>query len=134
MQIGGNHCTNLGLLFIKDEVAATGDTLVSIQDGAAGAARVNFGPWASNGTYATDVGFARSAAGQLSIHDGSTTLTNYRDLKLRQSFHAAGTTAQAQINLAAGTAPTSPNDGDIWYDGTNIKIQVGATTKTFTII
>lgn len=46
---------------------------------------------------------------------------------------AAGTTAQAPINLAAGVAPTSPADGDIWYDGTNIKMRVGASTKTFTL-
>lgn len=48
--------------------------------------------------------------------------------------YTAGTTAKAPLNLAPGVAPTSPIDGDIWYDGTNIKIRVGATTKTFTII
>lgn len=46
---------------------------------------------------------------------------------------AAGTTAKSQINLPPSTAPTSPNDGDFWYDGTNVKIRVGGTTKTFTI-
>lgn len=46
---------------------------------------------------------------------------------------SASTTAHASLRLRAGTAPTSPNDGDIWYDGTNIKIRVGGTTKTFTI-
>ena len=46
----------------------------------------------------------------------------------------AGTTAQAQINLAASTAPTSPVNGDIWFDGTNLKIRVGGVTKTVTII
>jgi hypothetical protein len=46
---------------------------------------------------------------------------------------AASTTAKAQINLAAGTAPTSPNDGDIWFDGTNLKMQIGGVTKTFTL-
>jgi len=30
---------------------------------------------------------------------------------------AAGTTAQAQIRLAVGVAPSTPNDGDFWYDG-----------------
>lgn len=47
---------------------------------------------------------------------------------------AAGTTGKSQINLAASTAPTSPVNGDIWFDGTNIKIQVGGATKTFTIV
>lgn len=43
------------------------------------------------------------------------------------------TTTNSGFRLRSGTAPTSPNDGDMWYDGTNIKIRVGATTKTFTI-
>jgi hypothetical protein len=47
---------------------------------------------------------------------------------------AAATTAKAQINLAAGTAPTSPNNGDIWFDGTDLKIRIGGVTKTFTLI
>ena len=46
---------------------------------------------------------------------------------------AAGTTAKSQINFVPSTAPTSPNDGDFWYDGTNVKIRVGGTTKTFTL-
>lgn len=46
----------------------------------------------------------------------------------------AGTTAQAQINLASSTAPTTPNDGDIWFDGTALKIRIGGVTKTFTVI
>lgn len=46
---------------------------------------------------------------------------------------AAGTTAKSQLNLAASTAPTSPVDGDVWFDGTNLKIRVGGATKTVTI-
>lgn len=46
---------------------------------------------------------------------------------------AASATGSAGLNLPAGSAPSSPNDGDIWYDGTNVKIRVGGTTKTFTI-
>jgi len=45
----------------------------------------------------------------------------------------AGSATTAQIRLTAGAAPTVPNDGDIWYDGTNIKIRVGVNTKTFTL-
>jgi hypothetical protein len=47
---------------------------------------------------------------------------------------AASTTTQASLRILSGTAPTSPNDGDIWYNGTNIYIRVGGTTKTFTIV
>lgn len=45
----------------------------------------------------------------------------------------AGTTSNASLSMLSGTAPTSPNDGDMWYDGTNMHIRVGGTTKTFTI-
>jgi hypothetical protein len=37
---------------------------------------------------------------------------------------AAGTTTKSQINLVSGVAPTSPNAGDIWYDGTYINTTV----------
>jgi hypothetical protein len=46
----------------------------------------------------------------------------------------AGTTSNAQINLASSTAPTSPNNGDIWFDGTDLKMRIGGVTKTFTLI
>ena len=48
----------------------------------------------------------------------------------------AAATGYAQINLktSAGTAPSAPADGDIWYDGTNLKMRVGSTTKTFTLV
>ena len=46
----------------------------------------------------------------------------------------ASTTAKAQIFLAAGTAPTTPTDGQIWFDGTNLFMRIGGLTKTFTII
>lgn len=35
---------------------------------------------------------------------------------------AAGTTAQSQLRLAAGVAPSSPNDGDIYYIDTNDRL------------
>lgn len=46
---------------------------------------------------------------------------------------AASTTGAASLRIVSGTAPTSPNDGDMWYDGTNVKFRVGASTKTFTL-
>jgi hypothetical protein len=46
---------------------------------------------------------------------------------------AAATATNSSINIPVGTAPTSPVDGDIWYDGTNLKMRVGGTTKTFTL-
>jgi hypothetical protein len=48
--------------------------------------------------------------------------------------YAAATSAKAQINLASGTAPTSPVNGDIWFDGTDLKMRIGGVTKTFTLV
>jgi hypothetical protein len=45
----------------------------------------------------------------------------------------AGTTSNAPIRFLSGVAPTSPTDGDMWYDGTDVKFRVGGTTKTFTL-
>jgi hypothetical protein len=45
---------------------------------------------------------------------------------------AASTTSVASIRIPAGTAPSAPNSGDFWYDGTNLKFRDGATTRTIT--
>lgn len=45
---------------------------------------------------------------------------------------AAGTTAKSQLNLASSTAPSSPVNGDIWFDGTDLKLRAGGTTYTVT--
>jgi hypothetical protein len=47
---------------------------------------------------------------------------------------AAGTTAKSSLRIPNGGAPTSPVDGDMWYDGTNVNFRVGGTTKTFTLL
>jgi hypothetical protein len=46
----------------------------------------------------------------------------------------ASTTARATMRIRSGVAPTSPNDGDIWFDGTDLKMRIGGVTKTFTLI
>lgn len=46
---------------------------------------------------------------------------------------AASTTSTASFRIRSGTAPTTPNNGDIWFDGTNLKIQIGGVTKTVTV-
>jgi hypothetical protein len=45
----------------------------------------------------------------------------------------ASTTSGAPLSMLAGTAPTSPVNGDIWFDGTDLKMRVGGVTKTFTL-
>ena len=43
---------------------------------------------------------------------------------------AASTTARASLNIPSGTAPTSPTNGDIWSDGSDLFIRLGGTTYT----
>ncbi len=38
-----------------------------------------------------------------------------------------------RIRSSGAATPTSPNDGDIWYNGTNIFIRTGGTNKRFTL-
>jgi hypothetical protein len=46
----------------------------------------------------------------------------------------ASTTTIASLKLDIGIAPTTPNNGDIWFDGTNLKMQIAGATKTFTLV
>jgi len=50
------------------------------------------------------------------------------------SILAPSTTASATLRVPSGTAPTTPTNGDIWFDGTNLFMRIGGLTKTFTII
>jgi hypothetical protein len=48
---------------------------------------------------------------------------------------AVGTMAKSQVNWGTtSVAPSSPNDGDMWFDGTNIKIRISGATKTVTVV
>jgi hypothetical protein len=43
---------------------------------------------------------------------------------------APSTTALASLRIRSGVAPTTPNDGDIWFDGTDLKLRAGGVTYT----
>ncbi len=43
------------------------------------------------------------------------------------------TTDFPQLRLLAGTDVTAPNNGDIWFNGTELKMRIGGITKTFTL-
>lgn len=40
------------------------------------------------------------------------------------------TIARASLRIRSGSAPTSPNDGDIWNSGTDLFVRLGGTTYT----
>jgi hypothetical protein len=42
---------------------------------------------------------------------------------------AASTTAAASFNVPSGSAPSSPVEGDIWYDGTEVKFRASGSTR-----
>lgn len=44
----------------------------------------------------------------------------------------ASVAAAASLNIPAGTAPSSPNNGDIWTEGSDLKIRLSGTTYTIT--
>lgn len=41
---------------------------------------------------------------------------------------AASTTSRASVNIASGTAPTTPSNGDLWNDGSHVQVRLGGTT------
>lgn len=67
--------------------------------------------------------------------NGSTGIT--LDTSLNTTFAGtiiapASSTVKPGMTLTTGVAPTSPTDGNFWYDGTNLKFRNGATTRTVT--
>jgi hypothetical protein len=39
----------------------------------------------------------------------------------------------AGMRFLIGTAPASPNNGEIWFDGIALRMQIGGVTKTFSM-
>jgi hypothetical protein len=78
--------------------------------------------------------FNDTSTGVIKMAAGGSSTVHLQIESTGKVSYAAATTAKAQINLASGTAPTSPVDGDIWFDGTNLFMRIGGVTKTFTII
>jgi hypothetical protein len=44
---------------------------------------------------------------------------------------AGGTVSQAQLRFRPGAIVSAPNDGDVWYNGTDLFFRNGLVTKTF---
>jgi len=65
-----------------------------------------------------------------------TSVVDFRAIEVANGITILGaaTTAKASLRIPSGTAPTSPTNGDIWFDGTNLKMQIGGLTKTFTLL
>ncbi len=74
-----------------------------------------------------DFRLASDAGSALLIRDTGTVQMSNGQLNT-----AAGTTAYASLLIPSGAAPTSPVDGQLWYNGTNLLFRNGGTTRTVT--
>ena len=72
----------------------------------------------------------------LYINSTLTSAADWRAIEISAgvSVLAPSSTASATLRIPSGTAPTSPVNGDIWFDGTNLFMRIGGVTKTFTLI
>ena len=43
------------------------------------------------------------------------------------------TTAKSALHIRSGVAPTTPINGDVWFDGTNLNIRISGVTRTVNI-
>ena len=101
--------------------------------------------WDSTKTYvvgSADMQFYPNAAGQLDLRADNgmrfRNLANTADAPITagaitasgKASLAASTTSAATLNIPSGTAPTTPNDGDIWSDGSDLKIHLSGVTYT----
>ena len=79
--------------------------------------------------YNDDTHHVRSLAGYdiLTIDLAGTTIWSPLTVVGKATL-SASTTARASLNIPAGTAPTSPTNGDEWYDGTHRYSRVNGTS------
>jgi len=88
-------------------------------------------PFTATGTITNRWGIYQAGASEKNYFAGSlgigTTTVTPALLNL-----GASTTSKASLNIPSGTAPTSPTNGDIWSDGSDLKVRLGGTTYTLT--
>jgi len=105
---------------------------------------LNFAPTSGTGTFIgfnftgtiNQTGGANGITRGLFINPTLTAAADFRAIEVANGITILGaaTTAKASLRIPSGTAPTSPTNGDIWFDGTNLKMQIGGVTKTFTLL
>jgi len=87
-------------------------------------------------SFINQTGGANGITRGLYIDPAISAAADWRAIEVSQGICilAPATTASATLRIPSGTAPTSPTNGDIWFDGTNLFMRIGGLTKTFTII
>jgi hypothetical protein len=118
-----------GLLTVTNGINLNAGQM-AIPDGTAAAPALTFANQANNGLYragGNKLGIAVAGVETIEVN------TSGLQILVGALITLASTTAGAGFRLPAGTAPTSPVDGDIWYDGTNLKVRLAGATKTVTV-
>ena len=118
---GGTVTTMIG--FEANCVVGTGAT-VSEYD----AIRILAPSGAGTLTAVRGINIGNLGASNFAIITG-TGIVQYGDIMIL----AATTSSRASLRIPNGTSPSSPTNGDMWYDGVNVKFQIGGTTKIFTL-
>ncbi len=92
--------------------------------------------WMSISPTINQTGGASGITRGLYINPTLTAVADFRAIEVASGITILGaaTTAKASLRIPSGTAPTSPVNGDIWFDGTNIQMRIGGVTRTFTLI
>ena len=70
-----------------------------------------------------------SSTGDFSLVAARGTQTQ-ADASYNALYLIAGATHRAAIAFTPQSSVVSPSDGELWYDGTNLKLRVGSTTYT----
>jgi hypothetical protein len=87
-------------------------------------------------TTINQTGGANGITRGLYINPTLTAAADFRAIEVANGITILGasTTAKASLRIPSGTAPTTPTNGDIWFDGTDLKIRVAGVTRTIVLL
>jgi len=108
------------------------------------AGSLGFSPTSGTGLYNSihindrinQTGGANGITRGLYINPTLTAVADFRAIEVASGITILGaaTTAKASLRIPSGTAPTSPVNGDIWFDGTNLNVRIGGVTRTIVVL
>jgi len=96
---------------------------------------LSYSGYTYNGTI-NQTGGANGITRGLYINPTLTSAFDFRAIEVANGVTvlAPSVTARASLRIPSGTAPTSPVNGDIWFDGTDLKIRVAGVTRTIVLL
>lgn len=77
--------------------------------------------------------FVAGAAVKLATNANGITVGGDNNSTKTRIYIEPSTTGVSHMQLYPGATPASPNNGELWFDGTAVKIVVGGVVKTFTL-